>query len=103
MTEGALTKVPFSRERLERAQHCVALIDVVGFQEDFESFCGELSTRFKWDLGPPVFMNRSTPFPVSEAFRRRIADDNALDIELYEFARRTRAPSAPYRQNTSGI
>jgi hypothetical protein len=91
MSDGALTEVAFTRDRLERAKQRLATIDAVGFQEDFEAFCNELSTRFNWDLGAPVLMNRSMPFPVSDAFRRRIAEDNALDIELYEFARRTRA------------
>jgi hypothetical protein len=86
MTDGALTHVAFTRARLELAKECLAAVDVVGLQENFESFCGELSRRFGWDLGPPVMMNRSRPQEVSDAFRARIADENALDLELYEYA-----------------
>jgi hypothetical protein len=88
MTDGALTHVEFTRERLERAEERLQDVDVVGFQEDFESFCAELTARFGWDLGRPVFMNRTEPVDVPEALRTRIAEDNALDIELYDFARR---------------
>ena len=63
-------------------------IDVVGFQEDFDGFCAELDPRFGWDLGDPVFMNRTEPGRGRPtALRDRIARDNALDIELYEYAR----------------
>ena len=41
----------------------------------------------RWDLGPPLFANRTQPVEVSDAFRARIAEDNAYDVELYEFAR----------------
>ena len=61
-------------------------IDLVGVQPRFEAFCDELGRRFGWDLGPPVEANKSTPAPVSDALRSRIALDNALDIEFYEFA-----------------
>jgi hypothetical protein len=87
MTNGALTHVDFTPERLERAKVAVRGIDVVGFQEDFDEFCSVLTARFGWDLGPPVFMNRTKPVDVSDEFRARIAADNADDIALYEFAR----------------
>jgi hypothetical protein len=87
MTNGALTHVEFTGDRLVRAEQRLQGMSVVGFQEDFESFCAQLTARFGWDLGPPVFMNRTVPVDVSDALRARIADDNALDVELYEFAR----------------
>lgn len=87
MTNGLLSPVEFTRARLERAQQRLSTVDVVGFQEDFDPFCTALTARFGWDLGDPIFMNRSTPVDVSDAFRARIAHDNTLDIELYDFAR----------------
>jgi hypothetical protein len=93
MSEGALTHVDFTPERLDRAKVALQGVDVVGFQEDFETFCAELTDRFGWDLGPPVFMNRTTPVEVADEFRARIAADNADDIALYEFARRHRIAS----------
>jgi hypothetical protein len=90
MDDGALTHIEFSRARLERAEARLAEIDVVGFQEDFEAFCVALTERFGWELGPAVFMNRTEPVDVPNALRARIVRDNALDIELYDFARRSR-------------
>ena len=86
MTDGALTHIEFTADRLERAKHRLGEIDVVGFQERFEAFCAELTARFGWDLGPKIFMNRTAPAEVPDALRERIATDNALDIELYDFA-----------------
>ncbi len=90
--EGVLTHIEFTPERLERAKDRLLALDVVGFQEDFDAFCAELTTRFGWDLGPHVFMNRSTPVDVPGPLSARIAEDNAYDLELYEFARRLRPP-----------
>jgi hypothetical protein len=87
MENGALSPMTFTRARLDDAMAALRQIDVVGFQEDFDAFCDELETRFGWDLGPPLFMNRTSPVEVPDAFRARVAADNALDVELYEFAR----------------
>ena len=87
-SSGALTKVEFTRSRLESACERLAAVDIVGVQERFDDFCDDLTDRFGWDLGPRVFMNRTTPVEVADAFRDRIAADNVLDVELFEFARR---------------
>jgi len=87
MTGGAMTKVSFTREHLARAQVGLTSVDVVGLQEDFEDFCAELERRFHWELGAPIVANHTEPAEVSDALRDRIAEDNALDIELYEFGR----------------
>ncbi len=86
MTDGALSDIVVDHARLEKAKTALTGIDVVGIQPRFEPFCSELSRRFGWDLGEPVRTNRSTPVDVDPALRERIAVDNALDIELYEFA-----------------
>lgn len=88
MTRGALTPVVVDDARLARA--CAALedrVDVMGVQEEFEPFCADLAARFGWDLGPPLFMNRTTPIPSSDALRARIAADNPHDVALYRFGR----------------
>jgi len=90
MIDGALTRTELTRDHLERAKVALDEIDVVGFQERFDDFCAELSDRFGWDLGPPIFMNRTAPVAVPEGLRVRIADDNALDTELYDHARQLR-------------
>jgi len=86
MTAGMLTRVEFADAHLERAKKNLASVDMVGVQERFEEFCTELERRYGWDLGPPTVMNRTQSIDVPDAFRDRIVDDNALDVELYEFA-----------------
>jgi hypothetical protein len=79
--------VVFDEARLERAKQNLERIDVVGVQEQFDACCSELEARFGWDLGAPRFANRTEKRPVSDALRERIAEDNAMDGELYRFAR----------------
>jgi hypothetical protein len=86
MTAGALTPGEVTGGHLERAVDRLSTIDVIGLQERFEEFCTDLSSRFGWDLGPPVFMNRTTAVPVSAELRERVAETNALDLELYREA-----------------
>jgi hypothetical protein len=87
MTDGALTVVDMDGTHLERAKrNLVECIDIWGVQEHFEDFCDELARRYGWNLGAPRFANRTTPFEVSDDFRQRIAQDNALDVELYRYA-----------------
>jgi hypothetical protein len=86
ITRGAMTPIEITPQRVERAKAAVSTIDVVGFQDHFDDFCAELTRRYGWDLGRPVFMNRTTPVDTSDAFRARIANDNAADAELFAFA-----------------
>ena len=87
MTDGMLTAVEFTPEHLERAKQQLETIDVMGLQEQFEAFCLELERRFGWPLGEPFYANRTSPIDVPESFKSRIAADNAMDVELYDFAR----------------
>jgi hypothetical protein len=88
MVAGMLTHVEFHRDLLERAKEALAGIDAVGLQERFEDFCAELSARFGWRLGDPETVNASVPVEAPASLRARIAEDNAFDVELYEFAKR---------------
>lgn len=87
MSDGALTRVEFTPERLARAKANLARVDVLGLQEDFEAFCEDLSRRYGWRLGKPAHTNRTEQVEVPSSFLRRIVNDNADDIELFEFAR----------------
>jgi len=87
MSALRFTRVELDRGHLERAKEALAGMDAVGLQEDFEDFCHELAARFGWHLGEPDKRNVSVPVEAPESLRARIAEDNALDIELYEFAK----------------
>jgi hypothetical protein len=100
MTHGVQTRVVFTPERLSRAKARLQTVDVVGIQERFDEFCAVMEETFGFDLGAPVVVNRTEPVAVSPAFCRRIARDNAMDVELYEFARRL-VESAAARRSTS--
>src|SRR5262249_45818350 len=65
----------------------LAALDLFGLQEHFDEFCGELQTWYGLDVGPPLRANTTEPEDVPPGLAERIADDNALDIELYEYAR----------------
>jgi hypothetical protein len=74
--------------RLESAKERLAEVDLLGFQETFDEFLGALEQRWGWRILPVERVNTAGERPVvSDAFRRRIIDDNRFDMELYEFAR----------------
>jgi hypothetical protein len=99
MDDGMLTRVEYTPARLARAKENLAGVDLVGVHERFDEFCDELATCFGWDLGSPQHANRTEPVDVPASFLDRIAEDNAMDRELYEFAcelcelRRAASPS----------
>jgi hypothetical protein len=87
MSASIFTRLDLNRDHLERAKEALAGIDAVGLQERFEDFCDLLAARFGWRLGEPEVVNTTAPVEVPESLRTRIAEDNALDVELYEFAK----------------
>jgi hypothetical protein len=87
MTAGARTPMHFEPAHLALAKERLATVDVIGVQERFDEFCDELARRYRLDLGPPLVTNRTDPVEPGDALRDRIAEDNAYDTELYEFAR----------------
>jgi len=84
--DGVLTRVPDTPERLERAKEALERLDLFGVQERFEEFCAELSTRFGLDVGGPLRTNTTEAGDVPDGFADRIAEDNALDMDLYHHA-----------------
>jgi Sulfotransferase family len=84
--DGVLTPVPYTRERLDLAKEALANLDLFGLQDRFEEFCAELADRHGLDVGGPLHSNTTGSAPVPDRFANRIAEDNALDMELYEYA-----------------
>jgi len=87
MTDGALTPITVDGHRVDRAvreldERCA----VFGLQEHFDLLCQDLEKAYGWDLGPPVFMNRTTAMDAPAALRARIRRDNAHDVALHERA-----------------
>ena len=82
------TPLELTPEHLARAKEKLSGVEVFGLLDRFEEFCDELQVRFGWDLGTPGHANRTLDATeVSDELRARVTNDNALDIELYAFAR----------------
>ena len=80
--------IDVDESRLEIAKGRLAEVDLLGFQERFDDFLGALEARWGWQILPIERVNSADERPrVSEALRRRIVEDNAIDLELYEYAR----------------
>jgi Sulfotransferase family len=90
MTNGMMTVIDFDRRRLRAAKRALSDMDDFGLQHDLEGFAQRLVRRFGWSLGPTVHENVTRPTDVPESFRARIAADNALDMELYEYGLKLR-------------
>ena len=74
--DGVLTPVPYTPERLERAKEAIAGLEL----------CDELSARYGLDVGTPLRTNTTQPGAIPGGLAERIAEDNALDMELYDYA-----------------
>lgn len=74
--------------RLELAKQNLALVDHIGLTEHYGEFLAALRRELGWQLSEHTRMNAAGGSPEEPSqLRRRIAADNAIDIELYEYAR----------------
>ena len=85
--DGVLGDVEDTPERLERAKRALEGLDGFGLQPRFEVFCRELDDPVRRRPRRTDSIERDGSVPASKRLARRIARDNALDVELYEFAR----------------
>jgi hypothetical protein len=77
-------------KRLAIAKENLAKVDFIGLTEQYDEFLDELADDTGWAILPHLRKNETPPdhvTPVNEALRRRIAADNAIDIEFYEYAK----------------
>jgi hypothetical protein len=93
--DGVLATVPYTQERLDIATDALAALDLFGLQEHFDDFCDELGSRYGLDVGTPVRTNTTETIEAPPGLADRIAEDNALDMALYEYARRLYAERHP--------
>jgi hypothetical protein len=81
-----MTLVDLDQDRLEEAKAALEEMEEFGFQEDLEGFAQRLERRWGWGLGDPRHDQPTAPVEVSASLRARIAEDTALDRELFEYA-----------------
>ncbi len=72
--------------RLAIAKESLAAVDVVGVTARYDYFLNQLVDRYNWDIKPLPHRHVGESGSISPEFRRRIASDNAFDLELYEHA-----------------
>lgn len=73
--------------RLAAAKNSLHRIEILGFQSHLEYFIAAIAARFGWEKRSITSINVSArKWDVSDAFRRRIADDCRYDVELYAYA-----------------
>jgi hypothetical protein len=85
--ESYMDVVAIDDARLRRACDELERVDVLGLSERQPQFRAELERRFGWRFGR--LRNRRVsdePWEASPALRRRIAHDNAADLEFYAHA-----------------
>lgn len=90
--------VELDDRRFERAVEALESVEVVGLQSDFDGFLEELWRRFRWKL--PAWHRRRVadgPVEVPASLRRRIAEDNAYDVEFH-----ARAVALVQRRSATG-
>lgn len=75
--------------RLALAKENLAKVDVVGLTERYEDFLDLVEERFGWSIRRDLRANAAPEDEqlVSDSLRRRITEDNAFDVEFYEYAR----------------
>lgn len=74
-------------KRLQAAKDNLSSVNLVGITERYDRFLLELRHRYGWKLQSSPKRNVSVGEIISPEFRKRIALDNAADMELYECAR----------------
>jgi hypothetical protein len=87
--ESFMDVLDVDERRLGIAKRNLEQVDVLGFQERFDEFLGEVEQRYEWRFRalrrghgvPPLTSD------IPRSFRKRIGEDNAADVAFYEHAR----------------
>ena len=79
------------QSRLTTAVRNLESVELVGVTERYDQFVGQLRDRYGWRTKKIPRQNVSVPDRVNDALSKRIADDNAFDMALYELAARRAA------------
>jgi len=76
-----------NEQRFESARKNLEQVDLVGVTEEYDRFLARLHDRYGWRIDRIGHLNASEVREATPAFRKRIAEDNRLDMDLYETAR----------------
>jgi hypothetical protein len=79
--------IEVDEQRLQIAKDNLSAVEVVGVTEHYDRFLKQLVERYGWDIKSMPHRHAGDSEHVSQAFQRRIARDNAFDIELHEYAK----------------
>jgi hypothetical protein len=81
-------------DRLEVAKQNLRALDILGLNERYDEFVRDVAARFGWTHLPSPNRRVSESLEVADSFRRRIAEENAYDLEFYAYAREQYAERA---------
>jgi hypothetical protein len=88
--QGFMQVIDVDASRLALAKENLERVEVLGLTERYDDLLDDVSERFGWRVQRGTRLNaapESSRSEVSASLRRRIIEDNAIDLELYEHAR----------------
>jgi hypothetical protein len=89
LTDTALARsVPDDDARLDDAKRALEGVDIIGVTEQYQRFIERVNDELGLSVAVEQPLNTTDEIvKVSSSFRRRIADDNQRDLELYSHVR----------------
>lgn len=78
--------ITVDEQRLETAKRALDSIDVVGVTHEFDRFLARLADTFNWTIRDFPKQHVGEQDRIDPAFRQKIANDNAFDCELFDYA-----------------
>lgn len=101
--ESFMDVIHVDADRLEIAKRNLRSVDLIGFTEHFDDFLREVQARYGWRISKVRNAHVSTQQDeVSPAFRDRIAEENEIDLLLYQYALQLRSePGSRISQSSS--
>lgn len=84
--ESYMDVLEVDQRRLEQAKGNLERIDVLGVQGRFDELLAQLRNRLGWRIDKIPSRRVNPGEPVAASFRKRIAEDNAIDVDFYRYA-----------------
>jgi hypothetical protein len=80
-------EIPIDAARLDLAKQNLGRVDLIGLTEQYDTFTAKLRDRFGFLLSARARMNAAGSAAASSHLRSRVAADNMIDLEFYDYAR----------------